>query len=457
MGVSIRYLAILLLVIFSCQPTSPPAPSSRAWPERVHPAWSRHAVVYELNVRQYTPEGTFTAILPHLDRLRKLGVDIIWLMPIQPIGKKNRKGSLGSYYSIKDYTAINPEFGPAADFRQLVDSIHAKGMYVILDWVANHTAWDHPWANEHPDWYQQDPEGQFVPPLGSDWSDVIALNYEAEGVREAMASALRYWVAEYDIDGYRCDVAGFVPRAFWHDVRVQLDSIKPVWMLAEWNARDLHDHAFDATYGWSFHEAMQKVRKGEMDAAGLKYTLAEWCNSTPLDDYQMLFTTNHDKNAWEGTLAEFFGPLYEVFVVLTFTAEGIPLIYSGQEAGFDEPLAFFEKDTIIWKKHYMEELFQALAHLKSSQPALWNGDAGGKMWPLITDNEAHIYSFVRIKAGYPKVLVTTNLSDTTQAFTYRNSTPIGRYTSVFSNDTLFLQQGTGVTLPAFGYEVWIED
>lgn len=450
-------LYVITILLFSaCQGDQQQAAQTNSWPERTHPIWSKDAVVYEMNVRQYTPEGTFTAILPHLDRLQELGVDIIWLMPIQPIGEKNRKGTLGSYYSIKDYTAINPEFGTAADFQQLVDSIHAKGMYVILDWVANHTAWDHPWASEHPEWYQQNPEGQFVPPLGSDWSDVIALNYEATGVQEAMTDAMRYWVEEFDIDGYRCDVAGFVPRDFWNDVRVQLDSIKPVWMLAEWNARDLHDHAFDATYAWSFHEAMHKVHKGEMNAAGLKYNMAEWCNATPLDDYQMLFTTNHDKNAWEGTLEEFFGPLYEAFVVLTFTAEGIPLIYSGQEAGFDEPLAFFEKDTIAWREDPMDDLFKTLAQLKTDQPALWNGNAGGKMWPLITNNEAHIYSFVRIKEGHPKVLVTTNLAAETQSFQYKNSLPIGKYSGVFSGSSLTIEQGTRIELLPYDYEIWVE-
>lgn len=452
-----RLLILIALWLFSCTSKSPTHDTFSLWPDRTHPAWSKDAVVYELNVRQYTPEGTFTAILPHLNRLRELGVDIIWLMPIQPIGEKNRKGTLGSYYSIKDYMAVNPEFGTAADFQQLVDSIHAQGMHVILDWVANHTAWDHPWATEHPEWYQQNPEGQFVPPLGSDWSDVIALNYEAAGVQEAMAAAMRYWVEAFNIDGYRCDVAGFVPRSFWNAIRVQLDSIKPVWMLAEWDARDLHDHAFDATYAWSFHDAMYKVHKGEMNAAGLKYTLAEWCNSTPQDDYQMLFTTNHDKNAWEGTLDAFFGPLYEAFVVLTFTAEGIPLIYSGQEAGFDEPLAFFEKDTIEWKTDPITDLFKKLAHLKAEQPVLWNGDAGGKMWPLITSNEAAIYSFIRIKEGHPKVLVTTNLSDSEVAFSFKNTLPHGRYTGLFSGHVVTLEKGTGIQLPAYGYEVWIEN
>ena len=222
-----------------------------------HLPWSRQAAIYEINVRQFSAEGTLKAAMADLPRLQAMGVDILWLMPIQPIGKLNRKGTLGSYYSIRDYTAVNPEFGTLADARAFVQAAHAQGMKVILDWVANHTAFDHPWTHEHKDWYKLDANGEIFPvtfnagaPSEEHWSDVTALNYEQPALRDAMIAAMQFWLRETDLDGFRCDVASLVPTPFWERARRELDTVKPMFMLAESDAVDLHRSAFDMTYSW---------------------------------------------------------------------------------------------------------------------------------------------------------------------------------------------------------------
>ncbi|MGD8867747.1 MAG: alpha-amylase family glycosyl hydrolase, partial [Gemmatimonadales bacterium] len=234
-----------------------------------HPEWTRSATIYELNTRQFTPEGTFAAAMAHLPGLKQLGVDIIWLMPIHKIGQLNRKGSLGSPYSVKDYYSVNPEFGSFDDLKRFVNAAHELGMHVILDWVANHTAWDNVLVREHPEWYERDWKGDFRPTPWWDWSDIIDLDYQQEGLRRYMTEAMKYWVREADVDGFRCDVAGFVPVDFWNNVRRELDAIKPIFMLAEWESRDLHAEAFDATYAWSWNEAMHRIATGELDVNSL--------------------------------------------------------------------------------------------------------------------------------------------------------------------------------------------
>lgn len=217
-----------------------------------NPEWTKDAVLYQINTRQFTPEGTFRAAERELPRLKALGVDILWLMPVHPIGEKHRKGTLGSPYSVRDYYGVNPEFGTKADLKHFVDAAHAQGMHVILDWVANHTAWDNPLVKDHPDWYARGWKGDFHPTPWWDWTDIVNLDYSHPGLRKYMTDAMTYWVREIGVDGYRCDVAGFVPLDFWNNARAELDAIKPVFMLAEWESRDLHAKAFDATYAWSW-------------------------------------------------------------------------------------------------------------------------------------------------------------------------------------------------------------
>lgn len=240
-----------------------------------HPEWSKNATIYELNTRQFSEEGTFKAAQRQLPRIKELGIDIIWLMPINPIGKKNRKGTLGSPYSVKDYFEVNPEFGTLQDLKNFVNEAHKLGMYVILDWVANHTAWDNVLVEKHPEWYAKDYKGDFRPTPWWDWSDIIDLDYSKPGLREYMTEALKYWVKEADIDGYRCDVAGFVPLDFWNNARKELDAIKPVFMLGEWESRDLHASAFDMTYAWDWNEKLHNICMGKADVNQL-YIYYSW-------------------------------------------------------------------------------------------------------------------------------------------------------------------------------------
>ncbi len=378
-----------------------------------HPEWIKSANIYEVNLRQYTKSGTINEFRKHLPRLKELGVDILWFMPVQPVGVKNRKGKLGSYYSVKDYTAINPEFGTMADFNAMVKEIHEMGMYIILDWVPNHTAWDHTWTKSHPEFYTKDSLGNFMPPTGTDWSDVIDLNYDNAGLREEMIRCLKFWIDSANIDGYRCDVASWVPTDFWNDVRVKLDSIKPIFMLAEAEQADLQYKAFDAGYGWGFHHVMHQVAKGEKTVAAIDSFLIKDSSTYSANAIHMQFTTNHDENSWNGTEYEKFGAGSKAFAVLYYTIPGMPLIYSGQEVGLNKRLKFFEKDQIDWNANKeVNAFFKSLNALKKEQSALWNAENGAKLSRIKTNKDSNVFAFIR-ENEQSKVLVITNLSKET--------------------------------------------
>ncbi|PXY02597.1 alpha-amlyase [Marinifilum breve] len=417
-----------------------------------HPEWSKNVSIYEVNIRQYTPEGTFKAFEKHLPRLKELGVDILWLMPIHPIGEKNRKGNIGSYYSVKDYYAVNPEFGSLDEFKSLVNKIHDMGMYVIIDWVANHSAWDNPLTIEHPEWYTKDYDGNFQPTPWYDWDDVIDFDYNHPGIRKYMTDVLKYWVKETNIDGYRCDVAGFMPTDFWDNARKELDEIKPVFMLAEWDSRDLHKHAFDMSYSWELHAAMHELVMNNGKFYRLYEHFAHNSNTFPRNAYRMNFVDNHDKNSWEGTQFSMFGEALDACIVLTATAEGMPLIYSGQEAGLDKQLAFFEKDEIEWKDHYLFDFYKSLLHLKKENKALWNGKFGGDMIPIV-NNGKKILSFAREKDGN-KVVVVINFNDEEAEFEIKSNIQKGDYTELFSKQKVKLTGQQKIKLPKYGYKVY---
>ena len=247
--------------------------------------------IYEVNIRQYTPEGTLKAFEAHIPRLKETGIDILWLMPIFPISEKNRKGTMGSYYAVANYTEVNPEFGTKEDLKSVIKTAHDNGMLLILDWVANHTGWDNPWITEHPEWYTKDSTGDITHTVGTDWTDVADLNYDNKDMREAMKDALKYWVQEFDVDGYRCDVAGMVPVDFWNNVRAELDSIKPVFMLAEAEQLDLHEKAFDMGYAWHFHHIMNQIAAGKQNADSLRSYFEHATEEYPQRIYRMSFTS----------------------------------------------------------------------------------------------------------------------------------------------------------------------
>ena len=337
----------LSLLFVSCHPT---AKKVRDQPFRTtvqHPEWSRKAVLYEVNIRQYTSEGTFRAFEEHLPRLKALGVDILWLMPIYPIGKTNRKGQLGSYYSIRDYVHTNPEYGSINDLKHLVAKAHAMGFHVLLDWVANHTAWDHTWTKTHPDWYEHDSTGHFVSPY--DWTDVIQLNYSNHHLWAAMVNDMKFWINKTDIDGFRCDYPGHIPMAFWDSARSVLQSVKPVFMLAEDEEHTaLLEHSFDMNYAWELMHLTEHIAQGKDNASALSSYFLRQQKIYPPDAYRLNCITNHDENSWNGTVFERYGKGVKAFAILDFTVPGMPLIYSGQEAGLNKKLRFFDKDTIPW-------------------------------------------------------------------------------------------------------------
>jgi glycosidase len=418
-----------------------------------HPPWARDAAIYEVNVRQYTATGTFKEFETHLPRLKDLGVKILWFMPLHPIGEQNRKGLLGSYYSVQDYLKVNPEFGTMDEFKALVREIHSQGMYVIVDWVANHTAWDNPLAKDHPDWFTHDSTGSFVPP-NPDWHDVIDLNYDNPQLRSWMIDALKFWVRETDIDGFRCDVAGMVPSDFWKQARAELDQIKPVFMLAE-DENPLQHHAFDMTYSWELMHLMNAIAKGDTTAKALDKYFERDAHRYSEDAYRMLFTDNHDENSWNGTVFERLGDGAPAFAVLTLTARGMPLIYSGDEAGLDKRLKFFERDPIEWKPDPIARLYTTLLQLKKDHPALWNGDAGGAMTYVPTSQNDAIFSFTRTK-DEDKVLVILNLSPQRQTVTIRGRSAQGEYHDLFTHEPETISVHGKFTLEPWAYRVLVK-
>ncbi|ALT00469.1 alpha-amylase family glycosyl hydrolase [Lacimicrobium alkaliphilum] len=436
----------------SQQATSPYEP--KPYVKLTNPEWSKNAAIYEMNVRHYTPEGTFAAAQQHLPRLKELGVDIIWLMPIHEIGEKNRKGTLGSPYSVRDYYSVNPEFGTLEDLKAFINAAHARDMYVILDWVANHTAWDNPLVEQHPDWYERSWDGDFRPTPWWDWSDIIDLDYSKAEVREYMTKAMKYWVEEVGVDGFRADVAGFVPVDFWNNLRRELDLVKPVFMLAEWESRDLHAEAFDMTYAWSWTEAMLQIMEGHAPLSKL-YVYYSWNESAfPKQAMRMTHVTNHDMNAWEGTMFENFGEGLEAAIVLSVIGEGMPLIYSGQEAGNDRRLAFFEKDLIEWKPHPIGDLYQHLLALKKKHTALWNGKWGATMVHVPNTAPEQVLSFVREDEN-SRIFAAINFSAEPQQVSFTDGPFQGSYTETFSGESLEINPQTQVSIPAWGYKVFI--
>jgi len=417
-----------------------------------HVSWSKNANIYEVNIRQYTPEGTFAAFEKHMPRLKEMGVNILWIMPIHPISEKNRKGSLGSYYAVQDYQKVNPEFGTLDDFKHMVTYAHELGMYVIIDWVANHTGWDNWLIEQHIDWYTHDSVGNIIAPV-ADWSDVADLNYDVPEMREYMIQSLEYWVKETNIDGYRCDVAGMVPVDFWIDARQELDSIKPVFMLAEHEGKEVLQ-AFDMIYGWEFHHIMNGIAQGKKGIKELDSYFAKIDTVYDADEYHMNFTSNHDENSWNGTEFDRMGDAVQAMAVLSATVPGMPLIYSGQEDKLSKKLSFFEKDAIEWKDFSATEFYSKLLKLKTDNKALWNGETGGNLEKIENSNPELVYSFHRVK-DKDEVIVILNFSAQKQTITLANSSIEGKFGSLFTNTAIDLNNKSNFELDPWGYTVLV--
>jgi len=453
--ISLLILAITIGVLNSCKTKTNKTENlmDSIQYKKTTPEWAKNANIYEVNTRQYTPEGTFKAFQQHLPRLKAMGVDIIWMMPINPIGVKNRKGTLGSYYSIRDYKAINPEFGTEADFKNLVSEAHKLGMRVIIDWVANHTSWDNVWIQPHPDWYTKDSLGNIIVPKGTDWDDTADLNYDNPELRKAMIDAMIYWVKNEDIDGFRCDVAGMVPLNFWMHARKAIDEQKPgCFFLAEDGEPAIHK-AFDMSYDWPLKDIMNDIAKGKKNVNDLIMHFENESKKFKPEDLRMQFTTNHDLNTWEGTEYERLGDsAVDAFTVLTYTIPGMPLTYSGQEEPLKKRLKFFDKDTVGFKLYQRQELLTKLNQLKTGNKALWNPSYKSSFMGLRNTNPVNVLTYIRF---YKKtqVFCAFNFSSKEQTFKITDAI-IGDFVN-YLGEKFPVKSNVEMKLKPWGYSVQI--
>ena len=395
--------------------------------------WSHSTNIYEVNLRQYTAEGTFNAFANYLPSLKEMGVKTLWFMPITPIAQKKMKGSLGSYYACSDYTSINPEFGSMEDFKNLVKQAHEMGFKIIIDWVANHTGWDHSWTKEHPEYFLKDSVTNDFK-IASGMDDIIELDYKNPALRQAMKDAMKFWVTECDIDGFRCDLAFWVELDFWKEARKELDAVKPLFWLGEFDELEKPEYgeAFDASYAWTWMHKTEDFYKKQESLDTLLMVLK---NYDDLGDSTMRawFTSNHDENSWNGTEYEKYGEMAKALAVFSATWNGVPLLYSGQELPNLKRLKFFEKDVIAWTStNKLNDFYKVLLQLKTNNPALRSGDPAVQTFRIKTSDAKNIFAYLR-KNGGKEVLVVLNLSGQKDLhFDILDSNVTGIYTNVFS-------------------------
>jgi len=453
---------VFLALFFSAQLFAAPAPErEKAWPS-AHldavglPAWARGSTIYEINVRQYSASGKFSAVTADLPRLQALGVDILWLMPIHPIGELHRKGTLGSYYAARDYLAVNPEFGTEQDLRDLVKRAHELGMRVILDWVPNHVSPDNPLTKTHPHFFWRDDKGNLVPPHGTDWTDVVQFDFDAPGLLDYQAEVLLHWVKNFGIDGFRCDVAWGLPTKFWNEKVKRVRAVKPdVFFLAEAELPQHQVAAFNVSYGFDLHHAMNSIAQGKRSASGLDEAYARFRAHFPRGGALMVFTSSHDENSWAGTEFERMGMGWAPFAVLTFLLDGVPMIYNGQEAGLDRRLEFFERDPIVWPEETppATRLYQVLTRLRRAHPAL---HTGAPMRRLDTTDNATFYALER-SAGARKVVGIFNLTAKDAKGDLFDPALAGRWRDAFTGETVTLEARVPLDLKAWRYRVLVAE
>jgi alpha-amylase len=415
------------------------------------PEWSFDTNIYEVNLRQYTPEGNFEAFVSSLPRLRSMGVEVLWFMPITPISRMKRLGTLGSYYACSDYTETNPEFGTIQDFRNLVKAAHDLGFKVLIDWVANHTGWDHRWTREHPDYYKRDQQGNFYDSNG--WEDVIDLNYENSELRSAMIAAMHFWITECDIDGFRCDMAMLVPLNFWMQARTMLDEVKKLFWLAE--CEEIGYHAvFDASYAWRFLHKMEAYWRKETGIGGIDQDLQFYDQQFPATAFHAFFTSNHDENSHSGSEYERMGLAAKPFAVLCCTWNGLPLIYSGQELPNFKRLKFFDKDCIDWNgKYELHDFYRVLLELRKRNKALRAGDSSVVTRRISTNADNQIFSFLRINSDQ-EVFVVLNLSAEAISCKLENASLHGIFKNSFMQETLNTDQVRSLELGPWDFRVF---
>ena len=452
-GILIPALIIITLIMtmmtaFSCKQSTVEKERETGRSRVTPPAWAASANLYEVNIRQYTPEGTFEAFRQHLPRLKKMGVDILWLMPIHPISVPKRKGTLGSYYAVSDFKAVNPQYRTKEDFQRLVDSVHALDMHIIIDWVPHHTGWDHPWITKHPEYYNKNEKGEIRDPINEEtgepwgWTDVAELNLDNPEMRREVIDDMIFWIEDYNIDGFRVDHAHGVPADYWDEVSNTLGHLKkPIFLLAEGEETYLrNDSSFVATYAWKIHHMLNDIAKGTNNVNQLDTLLAAERKDYTYG-YHIYFTSNHDENSWAGTEFERMGDGAKTFAALCATLDGMPLVYSGQEEPMKKRLSFFEKDTIPFKNYEYQDFYTTLNALKKQNHALWNGKDGGLSRRINTSDT--VYAFEREMNG-DKIIGVFNLSPKPQKTTLQ--VPIHEMHIVFTDDELTLDAGQNINL-----------
>jgi alpha-amylase len=417
------------------------------------PDWAHQTNIYEVNLRQYSSAGTFAAFENELPRLKAMGVETLWFMPLTPIAAKNQKGSLGSYYACADYTSINPEFGTEADLLRLIDNAHALGFKIIIDWVANHTGWDHVWTVEHPDYYLLDPATSDFQ-MASGMDDIIELNYDNPAMRTAMIAAMEYWVSKFHIDGFRCDLASWVTLDFWKAARQQLDAIRPLFWLGEFDELENPEYqeAFDASYSWAWMHKTEEFYREKISLPALVALLKKY-DDLGDNSMRIWFTSNHDENSWNGTEYEKYGDMAIPLAVFSLSWNGIPLIYSGQELPNKKRLAFFDRDPIEWSDNReMEHFYETLLKLHARHPALRAGDPSVQTYILKTSAEA-VFAFIR-KTGTHEILVLLNFSALdVPHLKIMNDELSGVYKNVFNGEGFDSKDTSALTLEPWGYLV----
>lgn len=408
--------------------------------------WGNGTNIYEVNIRQYTFEGTFNAFIKHIPRLRNMGIDILWLMPVTPISVEKRQGTFGSYYAASSYTNIDPAYGTEDDFRELISTAHFFGMKVIIDWVANHTGYDHQWTKEHADWYRKDEHGNFTELYG--WVDVIDLNYEIPALRKGMIAAMKHWIENFNIDGFRCDMARTVPVDFWVEARGECDAVKPLFWLAECEILNYHE-SFDLTYGWEVMRAFDKYFKGEMKFEEIKPLLINYAHY-PIGSRKLLFTSNHDENTYQGTEYEKYGPSAKAMAVFSCTWPGIPLIYSGQEKPNHKRLEFFEKDFIDWEGPVeLHGFYKTLLTIRKRNKALQESASV----LLLTTNAPNVLGYL-CRRRKDRILVLMNLGKEATTFFIDHPALPGNYINLFSGMPVEIKRKETFTFQPGEYVVY---
>ena len=473
------FTTILLSAIISCRKESAEKSNSTPQITEITTEIEENAVIYEVNIRQYSEEGTFNAFTKDIPQLKEMGIKILWVMPIFPISQTKRKATggddskfasempkeeqskyLGSYYAVSDFKNVNPEFGTIEDFRNLVKTAHENGIYVILDWVPNHTGWDHVWIKQHPEFYTHNEKGEIIDPINPEtgkswgWTDVADLNYDNKGLREAMSGDMMHWIKNENIDGFRCDVAGNVPTDFWEETIPKLRKEKNIFMLAEaWQPELLKSNLFDMYYGWETHHIMNRIAKGENTVSNWDKNINDNSKKYEANDIAMNFVDNHDENSWNGTMKSRLGNAEETMTALSYLTPGMPLVYSGDEYGLDKSLKFFEKDSFTKIKGKQWEWRVKLGKLKNENKALNGGKKAASCTRILTSDDSKILAFARAKEKN-KVIFVGNLSKTNTTFT---SAFEGKFTDYMTGEKVNYSKNQKLNFNPWEYKILIAD